>query len=62
MLTWGTGGRVGRCGDGAIPGARLVWDWAGEGGQVIFRCRVMLRNSGGYTLAISHIYSQMPVY
>lgn len=46
MLTVGTGRRWDGCGWGSL-GSRLVWEWAGEGGQEIFRCRVMLRNSGG---------------
>lgn len=46
MLTVGTGRRRDGCGWGSL-GSRLVWEWAGEGGQEIFRCRVMLRDSGG---------------
>lgn len=46
MLTAGTGWYRDGCGEGS-PVSRLIWEWAGEGGQEIFRCRVMLRNSGG---------------
>lgn len=41
MLTWG-GGRWGWL----SPEVRLVWEGVGDGGQEIFRCRVMLGNSG----------------
>jgi len=51
MLTGGRGWRSGRC-DRGSTGARLIRECAGEGGQEIFRCRVMLGNSVG-----GHFYS-----